>query len=54
MQRGVREGCIASLRAMLNRPLQGGRAALLRELRGMAPFVSGEASQGSPTTVFGA
>jgi hypothetical protein len=54
MQRGVREGCIASLRAMLNRPLQGGRAALLRELRGMAPFVRGETSQGAPTTVFGA
>jgi hypothetical protein len=54
MQRGVREGCIASLRAMLNRPFQGGRAALLRELRGMAPFVSGDANRGSPTTVFGA
>jgi hypothetical protein len=54
MQRGVREGCIASLRAVLKGPFQGGRAALLRQLRGMAPFVRGDAGQGAPTTVFGA
>jgi hypothetical protein len=54
MQRGVREGCIASLRAVLQGPFQGGRAALLRQLRGLAPFARGDASQGSPTTVFGA